>query len=173
MISPDEGDSQANDLGALTETAPQQDSEPVYDSEIDGGQDGISAPEKEEKEETAEESDERWTETKTSGIKYINTDKIYSRADALEGSEKIKLYRLNDAVRIAAITDTHYYKIESGEFIHEDYISEDTSKLKIGGFLNLNLRDVGIFSSLNLNYRRNSLCIFGRAKTKNHEKNKL
>ena len=125
LISPDEGDSQANDLGALTETAPQQDSEPVYDSEIDGGQDVISAPEKEEKEETAEESDERWTETKTSGIKYINTDKIYSRADALEGSEKIKLYRLNDAVRIAAITDTHYYKIESGEFIHEDYISEE------------------------------------------------
>lgn len=123
LLSPDEGDSDNlnsdnSDSGVLTEIDTEWDLESVSESD----QNGISAPEEERAD---EETDERWTETKVSGIKYINTDKIYSRTDAIEGSEKIKLYRINDTVKIAAITDTHYYKTESGEFIHEDYISEE------------------------------------------------
>lgn len=115
------------DSETITDTDSEQYSNFISDSGTDGDQNDINASKEKEEEETAadEKPDERWTETKTSGIKYINTDKIYSRAAAIEGSEKINLYRINDTVKVTAKTDTHYYKTESGEFIHEDYISEE------------------------------------------------
>ena len=67
----------------------------------------------------------QWNETAASGQLYVNTDYIYSRIYAVQGSEKIRQYRLNDIVTVAAKTDTGYYKLEDGTFIHEDYLSEN------------------------------------------------
>ena len=64
-----------------------------------------------------------WTETKASGTKYVNTD-CYSRKKAVLGAETVKLYSVNDKVTVTAKTDTGYYKLSDGSFIHGDYLSD-------------------------------------------------
>ena len=64
-----------------------------------------------------------WTETKVSGTKYINTD-CYSRKKAVLGAETVKIYNVNDKVKVVAKTDTGYFKLDTGAFIHGDYLSD-------------------------------------------------
>lgn len=64
-----------------------------------------------------------WTETKVSGTKYVNTD-CYSRTKAALGAETVKIYNVNDKVKIVAKTDTGYFKLDTGAFIHGDYLSD-------------------------------------------------
>ena len=64
-----------------------------------------------------------WTETKASGTKYVNTD-CYSRKKAILGAETVKLYSVNDKVTVTAKTDTGYYKLDTGAYIHSDYLSD-------------------------------------------------
>ena len=64
-----------------------------------------------------------WTESKASGTKYVNTD-CYSRKKAVLGAETIKTYNVNDKVTVTAKTDTGYYKLDNGSFIHSDYLSD-------------------------------------------------
>ena len=65
-----------------------------------------------------------WTEQEISGVMYVNTDGIYSREIAVIGSAKIRQYSLNEAVTVVALTDSDYYKLEDGTFIHSDYLSD-------------------------------------------------
>ena len=65
-----------------------------------------------------------WTETKASGTKYVNTD-CYSRKKAVLGADTVKLYSLNDKVTVIAKTDTGYFKLSDGSFIHSDYLSDN------------------------------------------------
>lgn len=77
-------------------------------------------------EETREEDNTpEWTETAISGERYVNTNYIYSRIKAIQGSEKVEQYMLNDKVTVVAKTDTDYYKLSDGTFIHGDYLSEE------------------------------------------------
>ena len=64
-----------------------------------------------------------WTETKASGTKYVNTD-CYSRKKAVLGAETVKLYNVNDKITVTAKTDTGYFKLSDGSFIHSDYLSD-------------------------------------------------
>ena len=64
-----------------------------------------------------------WTETKESGTKYVNTD-CYSRKKAVLGADTVKLYSVNDKVTVTAKTNTSYYKLSDGSFIHGDYLSD-------------------------------------------------
>lgn len=64
-----------------------------------------------------------WTESKASGTKYVNTD-CYSRKKAVLGAETVKLYSVNDTVTVTAKTDTGYFKLSDGSFIHGDYLSD-------------------------------------------------
>ncbi|MBE5718633.1 MAG: hypothetical protein EGR80_08800, partial [Ruminiclostridium sp.] len=64
-----------------------------------------------------------WTESKASGTKYVNTD-CYSRKKAVLGADTVKLYSVNDKVTVTAKTDTGYYKLSDGSFIHGDYLSD-------------------------------------------------
>ena len=64
-----------------------------------------------------------WTETKASGTKYVNTD-CYSRKKAVLGAETVKLYSVNDKVTVTTKTDTGYFKLKDGTFIHSDYLSD-------------------------------------------------
>ena len=64
-----------------------------------------------------------WTETKTSGTKYVNVD-CYSRKKAVIGAETVNLYSVNDKVTVTAKTDTGYYKLDTGAYIHSDYLSD-------------------------------------------------
>lgn len=64
-----------------------------------------------------------WTEEKVSATKYVNTD-CYSRKKAVLGAETVKLYSVNDKVTVTAKTDTGYFKLSDGSFIHSDYLSD-------------------------------------------------
>ncbi len=64
-----------------------------------------------------------WIESKASGTKYVNTD-CYSRKKAVLGVETVKLYSVNDKVTVTAKTDTGYYKLDTGAYIHSDYLSD-------------------------------------------------
>lgn len=64
-----------------------------------------------------------WTESKASGTKYVNTD-CYSRKKAILGADTVKLYSVNDKVTVTAKTDTGYFKLSDGSFIHGDYLSD-------------------------------------------------
>lgn len=65
-----------------------------------------------------------WTETKAEGKRYLAVS-CYSRKKAVLGAETVKLYDINDEVTVIAITDTGYYKLKDGTFIHSDYLSEE------------------------------------------------
>lgn len=64
-----------------------------------------------------------WTESKASGTKYVNTD-CYSRKKAVLGADTVKLYSVNDKVTVTAKTDTGYFKLSDGSFIHGDYLCD-------------------------------------------------
>ena len=64
-----------------------------------------------------------WIESKASGTKYVNTD-CYSRKKAVLGADTVKLYSVNDKVTVTAKTDTGYYKLDTGAYIHSDYLSD-------------------------------------------------
>lgn len=76
-----------------------------------------------------------WTETEISGEYYVNTDNIYSRISAIQGSDTVKQYGINDKVTVTAKTDTDYFKLEDGTFIHSDYLSEEEIKINLGSNL--------------------------------------
>ncbi len=65
-----------------------------------------------------------WTEEKVSATKYVNTD-CYSRKKAVLGAETVNIYNVNDKVKVVAKTDTGYFKLDTGAFIHGDYLSDD------------------------------------------------
>lgn len=64
-----------------------------------------------------------WTEEKVSATKYVNTD-CYSRKKAVLGAETVKIYNVNDKVKVVAKTNTGYFKLDTGAFIHGDYLSD-------------------------------------------------
>ncbi|MBR4224527.1 MAG: hypothetical protein IKR73_06925 [Oscillospiraceae bacterium] len=71
-----------------------------------------------------------WTETAMSAVMYVkqtdnNTGTVYARERAVIGSTPIATYHDGDKVEVIAVTDTGYYKIKSGAFIHTDYLTSD------------------------------------------------
>ena len=65
-----------------------------------------------------------WTETAVSGTKYVTVD-CYSRKKAVLGATTVKLYKTNTEVKVVAKTNTGYFKLENGSFIHGDYLSDN------------------------------------------------
>lgn len=65
-----------------------------------------------------------WTEKKCSGTMYINISSCSARKEGLQGAEVVSYKYYGDAVNIAALTDTGYYKLDDGTYIHSDYLSE-------------------------------------------------
>ena len=64
-----------------------------------------------------------WTENAVSGTMYVNQS-CYSRTRAILGSDTVRGYSYGDVVTVVAVTDTGYYKLDNGEYIHGDYLSE-------------------------------------------------
>ena len=71
-----------------------------------------------------------WTETAVNGTKYVTVD-CYSRVKAMVGSERVKLYKTNTEVKVVARTDTGYFKLDNGSFIHGDYLSDSKVNVQI------------------------------------------
>lgn len=65
----------------------------------------------------------QWGETEANKQLYITID-CYSRKQAVVGSESVKLMKSGEKVEVVAVTDTGYYKLSDGSFVHSDYLSE-------------------------------------------------
>lgn len=70
-----------------------------------------------------------WTETAASGTMYVNVNSANSRTKAIEGAPGVKTYYLNNAVTVTAKTNTGYYKLSDGSFMHSDYLQ--TTKVQV------------------------------------------
>ncbi len=66
----------------------------------------------------------QWKEESCSGEMYVITS-CYSRIKAVLGAETVKLYNVNELVKVTAKTDTGYYKTDAGSYIHSDYLSTE------------------------------------------------
>lgn len=64
-----------------------------------------------------------WSETEISETLYVVSN-CYSRVKAVVGSESVKAYKVGTEINIVAATDTGYYKLADGTFIHSDYVSD-------------------------------------------------
>lgn len=73
--------------------------------------------------------EQTWKETKLSADMYLNAT-VYSRIKAYIGAPTADLYRINDKVKVTAITDTGYYKLSDGCFIHRDYLSSEKAVIQ-------------------------------------------
>ncbi len=71
----------------------------------------------------SETAKKEWSETEISETLYITTD-CYSRVKAIVGSESVKKYTKGTKINVVAATDTGYYKLADGTFIHSDYVSD-------------------------------------------------
>lgn len=65
-----------------------------------------------------------WTEKKCSATMYINISSCSARKEGLQGSKVVSYKYYGDAVKVTALTDTGYYKLDDGTYIHSDYLSE-------------------------------------------------
>lgn len=65
-----------------------------------------------------------WTEEKRSGTMYIKAASCSARKEGLQGSKVISFKHYGDAVNVTAITDTGYYKLDDGTYIHSDYLTD-------------------------------------------------
>lgn len=65
-----------------------------------------------------------WNETEISETLYIKTS-CYSRTKAVVGSESVKKYSPGTRIEVVAATDTGYYKLADGTFIHSDYVTDE------------------------------------------------
>ena len=65
-----------------------------------------------------------WTEQKCNGTMYINISSCSARKQAIQGSEVVSYKYYGDAVKVTALTDTGYYKLDDGTFVHSDYLSK-------------------------------------------------
>lgn len=73
--------------------------------------------------------EQTWKETKLSADMYLNAT-VYSRIKAYIGAPTADLYQTNDKVKVTAITDTDYYKLSDGCFIHRDYLSSEKAVIQ-------------------------------------------
>lgn len=65
----------------------------------------------------------KWTEEKMDTTKmYVSVESCYAREEAILGATTSKLYYFADEVDVVAKTDTGYYKLKDGTFIHSDYL---------------------------------------------------
>jgi transglutaminase/protease-like cytokinesis protein 3 len=65
-----------------------------------------------------------WKETEISETMYT-TQACYSRKKPIVGAETVSQYKKGTKVEVVAATDTGYYKLADGSFIHSDYLTDE------------------------------------------------
>lgn len=61
---------------------------------------------------------------------YINQNSVKSRSKPIQGSSVVKTYSLNNKVSVLAETDTDYYKLDDGSYVHFDYLNRNPVEVK-------------------------------------------
>lgn len=65
-----------------------------------------------------------WNETEISETLYIKIP-CYSRIKAVVGADAVKRYKVGTKINVVAATDTGFYKLDNGTFIHSDYVTDE------------------------------------------------
>lgn len=73
---------------------------------------------------TTSEYEMSWNETEINETLYIKTS-CYSRTKAVVGADSVKKYEVGTKIDVVAATDTGYYKLKDGTFIHSDYVTDE------------------------------------------------
>lgn len=71
-----------------------------------------------------------WSETAYVKTMYTTAD-CFSRVNAIIGSDTVLYYPVGTQVEVVAKTDTSYCKLDTGAFIHADYLSEEKVEVEI------------------------------------------
>lgn len=64
-----------------------------------------------------------WTETECSATMYVTAESCSTRKQGLQGSQVMGYKFYGEAVNVVATTNTGYYKLDNGTYIHSDYLS--------------------------------------------------
>ncbi|MCM1298870.1 MAG: CAP domain-containing protein [Firmicutes bacterium] len=75
---------------------------------------------------SAQKQGERsWQETAVPiAVMYVNADNVYSREKPIQGSTRVNKLSKGQQVTVTAKTDTDYFKLRDGSFVHKDYLEE-------------------------------------------------
>lgn len=94
--------------------------------------------------ETATTLNMEWNEIEVNETLYIK-ESCYSRTRAMVGSDSVKKYSAGTRINIIAATDTGYYKLTDGNYIHSDYV---TDKVPTRETTNIDESDTFIYSNV-------------------------
>lgn len=86
----------------------------------------------------------KWHETELSEILYIK-ESCYSRIEAIVSSDTVKKYEVGTKINVIAATDTGYYKLTDGTFIHSDYVTDKAYTQEI---ISIDESDIFIYSNV-------------------------
>lgn len=101
------------------ETTVETTSETTEETTVETSETSVS-----ETSETSETTIEKtWSETEIDEIMYVSNP-CHARKVPKYGAESVGQYKAGQKVRVIAHTDTGYYKLEDGSFIHADYLTE-------------------------------------------------
>lgn len=93
----------------------------TYASDVSDESETDTDTETSETEETT--TSRSWSETNSSGTMYVAADCV-GREAADNNSTIITKYHKGDVVEIAALTDSGFYKIKGGGYIHSEYLTD-------------------------------------------------
>lgn len=88
-------------------------------------------------------SEKDWNESPVNGVMYT-TQACYSRSEPKPNSKTVERYRKGEKIYITAITDTSYYKLKDGSYIHSDYLSENDTSTTEGETRSSSNKEIGI-----------------------------
>lgn len=86
----------------------------------------------------------KWNEIEINDTLYIKKS-CYSRTRAVVGSDAVKKYSAGTKINVIAATDTGYYKLTDGNYIHSDYV---TDKAPTRETTNIDESDIFIYSNV-------------------------
>ena len=118
-------ETEETDVPEETTTVPETTTVTTTETTTEATTEETTVPETEETTapETEETAAQTWNETELSATMYV-VENCYSRERAIIGSTPISQHYAGDTVEVIAITDTEYYKLAEGGFIHSDYLSD-------------------------------------------------
>lgn len=117
----------AEETATTTETTTEEtadETETETDSETSETSETTSAVSDPTSATAATDASKGWNETEISETLYIKTS-CYSRTKAIVGSDSVKKYSPGTKIEVVAATDTGYYKLADGTFIHSDYVTDE------------------------------------------------
>lgn len=85
-----------------------------------------------------------WNEIEIKETLYIK-ESCYSRTKAVVGSDSVRKYSAGTRINVIAATDTGYYKLTDGNYIHSDYV---TDKALTKETTNIDESDIFIYSNI-------------------------